>query len=1170
MYQSGDKLGNRYEVQGVIGNDLIAIDPHPDRIYQFRLVNDNQTPATWLGLGAHANIVRCQRVEKIDHQLWMILEYIPTRLVDQFQTYDEPLALTLAIDICRGLRHAIKIHPGFVHHNLQPASIYLTAKGVAKIGDFHQATVLDTNEESGVYQLGTPLYMAPEQWLAEDEDTQTDIYALGCMLYELLAGQPLFSGTVDEIRQHHLSSPVPRLEHVSDTTNAALAQCLAKRRKDRFANIHALHKTLSAAYQAHASAKVRRAPTSPKFDIDDFCQRSQSYQALGRYHEALADCSTALEMQTDYQPALLQRGITYYYLKNYRQALKDLRSALASDSTNPQANLFIGRTLYERGEYVAAIEYLEQAQKSGADEAAKALDEARQQIEARRRHPIQLSTALSVVRQLSGQEAVASKHELILPEHLFNAITKLEDMVSTKAIQTLNLTGSVAADYQAEAEHVLNLMSRYGLTPRQARRALRLLVGEGTYTRTKENNGEAISRSPESRTLFDRAQQIALDAKAPFVMVHHLLAALLEHERIFNLLISLNSQHESLYNEAMQTSANLTLLPDTPWLNEWATNITQQALEGKIHPAIGREEEMLQVIRTLSRESKNNPVLVGEAGVGKTAIVEGIAYRIATRNIDANFFNRRIFQINAADLVAQTTYRGQFEERLQGLIEEATQAKDVILFVDEIHMLVGAGLVKGSNMDAANILKPALARGDIKLIGATTESEYYRYIAQDPAFERRFQLVKVPEPNAETTRQILTGIRERLERHHAVTISDEAIDSAIQLSIRYMPQRRLPDKAKDLLDEACARVRYGDISTPRNLADTFNPDDDAPNAVTVEHVREVVAEKIGVPVGRIGKDEAKRILQIADYLRQRVVGQEEAIEAVSTAVRRNYANLRTSKRPVGVFLFIGPSGVGKTELAKATANFLFGTDERLIRLDMSEYMEPQSIARLVGSPPGYVGHEEGGQLTEALRKTPYSIVLLDEVEKAHPDVLNIFLQAFGEGRLTDGRGATIDASNAIFIMTSNLGVYTYNPPPMTIGLVPSNPKQAPSPFENIVQAVRSFFRPELLNRVDEIVLFRPLSPDNMLDIVRLHLKPLRESLAQRGIALEYDESVIEWLSVRGYHPEFGARSLLRLIDREIVNQIGGMVLSDQVVAGQTVMITVENDELAIRAHSAPQ
>lgn len=1169
MYQTGDKIGERYEVQNVIGGDLICLETNRRQIYRLRLVTDDHTPATWLGFGANAYIVRCWRVEKIDQQRWMVLEYVPATLADQLKVYDEPTALILALDICRGLRHAVKVHPGFVHRNLQLSSIYLNDKGVAKLGDFHQSTVLGSAEDSGIYQMGTPSYMAPEQWLAESEDAQTDIYALGCILYELLAGQPLYTGSVDEIRQHHLFSPVPRLERASDEVNKLLAQCLAKQRTERFPTIHALHKALSALYQAQANTKARRASSSPKFSAADYCTRSESYQVLGRYHEALADCNAAMELEADYLPALTQRGIVYYHLKNYRQALKDLRVVLASEIENPQANLYLGRALQERGEFMAAVVYLEQAQKLGLTEATTALEQAQQQIEARRRNPVQLSTTLSVVRQLAGQEAVASKHELILPEHLFNAITKLEDLLSDKAVQSLNLTGTVVADYKAEAEHVLNLLSRYDLNPRQSRRALRLLIGEGTYNRPKEN-GEAISRSPESRTLFDRAQQIALDAKAPLVMVHHLLAALLEHERIFNLLVSLNAQQEGLYNEAIQTQTSTAEPPDTPWLNEWATNITQLALDGRIQPAIGREEEMLQVIRTLSRQSKNNPVLVGEAGVGKTAIVEGIAYRIATRNIDSYFFNRRIFQINAADLVAQTTYRGQFEERLQGLIEEATEAKDVILFIDEIHLLVGAGLVKGSSMDAANILKPALARGDIKLIGATTEGEYYRYIAQDPAFERRFQLVKVPEPNADTTRQILTGIRGRLEQHHAVNISDDAIEGAIQLSIRYMPQRRLPDKAKDLLDEACARVRYTTISTPRNLADTLNPDEDAPNLVTIEHVREVVAEKIGVPVGRIGKDEAKRILQIADYLRQRVIGQEEAIEAVSTAVRRNYANLRTSKRPVGVFLFIGPSGVGKTELAKATANFLFGTDDRLIRLDMSEYMEPQSIARLVGSPPGYVGHEEGGQLTEALRKTPYSIVLLDEVEKAHPDVLNIFLQAFGEGRLTDGRGATIDASNAIFIMTSNLGVYTYTPPPMNIGLVPSNPKQAPSPFENIVQAVRGFFRPELLNRVDEIVLFRPLSPENMLDIVRLHLKPLHESLAQRGIKLAYDDEVVEWLAASGYHPDFGARSLLRLIDREIVNQIGGMVLSEQVVAGQTVVITVDEEGLVIQPHSELQ
>jgi ATP-dependent Clp protease ATP-binding subunit ClpC len=799
--------------------------------------------------------------------------------------------------------------------------------------------------------------------------------------------------------------------------------------------------------------------------------------------------------------------------------------------------------------------------------------QAAQSMETRKTETLQMSTGVRVALQRAAAEAVRSHHEFIQPEHLFNGITKLEDLTTPEALRNLNLPSNITPAFTGEVQRLMELFGRFGIAPRQARRAMRILIGNGGYLRATAAGGkdtEHVSRSPESRAAFDRAPQIAHDAKAPLVGAQHLLAALLDSSdnRVRELLTSLGVDVDALYLAAVTLPVTPLDGAYTPTLNQWGTDMTQLALEGKLPETIGRQEEMLQVIRTLARESKNNPVLIGDAGVGKTAIVEGIAYRIARGEIDPNFHNKRIIQISVADLVASTEYRGQFEERMQTMIAEA-EAPNIILFIDEIHMLVGAGLVEHSNMDAANILKPALARGQIKLIGATTEAEYYRYIAKDPAFERRMQPLKVLEPTPEATRTILFGIRDRLQKHHGVTIRDDAIDGAIQLSVRYMPSRRLPDKARDLLDEACTRVRYVNIGSARGAAleDTGNTDQPADDpgrhvgTVTTETIREVIAEKVGVPVARMSEDETHRILQMPQFLRERVVGQDRAGEGVAAAIRRNYADLRSGKRPVGVFLFVGPSGVGKTELAKATANFLFGSDERMIRLDMSEYMEAHSVSRLIGSPPGYTGFEQGGQLTEALRRTPYAVVLLDEVEKAHPDVMNVFLQSFGEGRLTDGQGRTVDASNVIFMMTSNLGTYA----PAALGFRPSDSTEsAQASAENAVQAaVRRHFRPELINRLDEIVVFQALSQEHMLDIARVHLRPLRESLAPRNISLEVSDEAVAWLARRGHDVQFGARPLIRLIDKQITNEIGGLLLSGRIEPGSTVHVTVEGDELKI-------
>jgi ATP-dependent Clp protease ATP-binding subunit ClpC len=773
------------------------------------------------------------------------------------------------------------------------------------------------------------------------------------------------------------------------------------------------------------------------------------------------------------------------------------------------------------------------------------------------------SIGVAVSHRLAVVETAKSQHEFILPDHLVCGITKLQDVVAPEVLRQIGLPPYLYGTYLAEVKQLLGLFEQFDLNPRQVRRALRERIGDGGFQRSEEDR--VFHRSPESRSAFDRAEHIAEEKDVEVAAVQHLLAALLEigETKTRELLSELNVDLDELLDAAAALPVAMRHTPDasdTPCLYEYGVDLTQIAREGKLSEVIGRKNEMLQVIRTLARDEKNNPVLVGDAGVGKTAIVEGIAYRIATSNIPPDFQNRRIIQINAGDLVRGTQFRGEFEERIRCIVTEASLAEDVILFIDEIHLLVGAGS-GGGTMDAANLLKPALARGDIKLIGATTDDDYRRYVEKDTALERRFQPIRVEEPSPDETRRILQGIRERLETHHSVRIQEDAIEAAVQLSVRYLPNRRLPDKAIDLLRDGCAAVQYTNISYH---PDSVESQTDLSDVVTANTIREVVAEQIGVPVAQLSEDQAKRVLKMEEDLRQRVVGQADAIEAIARAVRRNYAQLASgAKRPVGVFLFVGPTGVGKTELAKATADFLFGSDERMVRLDMSEYMEKHNVARLIGAPPGYVGFEYGGQLTEALRKTPYSVVLLDEVDKAHSDVLNIFLQAFGEGRLTDGQGRTVDASNAIFIMTSNLG---YRLPDDKTGAdetPPALPDYPPS-REAIERAVYAHFRPEFLNRLDDTVFFHPLQPEQMVDVVRIQIKQLQGVLKDRyQIELKVDDLATEWLAEHGYSEQLGARPLIRLIDRELIDKIGGLLLRGQLKATHIVHVSLGDDQLEI-------
>jgi ATP-dependent Clp protease ATP-binding subunit ClpC len=632
-------------------------------------------------------------------------------------------------------------------------------------------------------------------------------------------------------------------------------------------------------------------------------------------------------------------------------------------------------------------------------------------------------------------------------------------------------------------------------------------------------------------------------------------------------------------------------------LDRYGRDLTAAARAGRLDPVIGRDDDIEQVLEVLSRRTKNNPVLIGDPGVGKTAIVDGIAQRIADGAVPEPLRNRRLLVLDLPAMLAGTKYRGEFEERLTAVIDEVTAAaRTVVLFLDELHTVIGAGAgAEGGAMDASSMLKPALARGDLQLIGATTVDEYRRHIERDPALERRFQPILIAEPSVEDTVAILRGVRKRYESHHRVRITDEATEAAARLSHRYLTDRFLPDKAIDLIDRASARVRSR-MDSPR--ADTWALEQrveqlsrakdvaiDAENyeraeALTREldlaiveletahakptreprvganDVAEIIARSTGIPVAQLTEVERHRLLHLEEQLRQRVVGQDEAIEAVADAVRASRAGLTHPDRPVGSFLFLGPTGVGKTELARALAQTLFGSQERLIRLDMSEFQDQHTVSRLIGAPPGYVGHEEAGQLTDAVRRTPYIVVLLDEIEKAHADVSNILLQVFDAGRLTDSRGRTANFANTVIIMTSNLGADQ-------LLAATSTGRSVEEVREPLMVTVRRHFRPEFLNRIDEIVLFSGLDRVRLRTITKLLLEQTRQRLRAQNITLRLDDHAIDWIVDRGYQPEYGARPLRRAIGRELDKKLSRMLLTEDLKPGQEVHGTVVADRLEL-------
>ncbi|HSP56103.1 MAG TPA: ATP-dependent Clp protease ATP-binding subunit, partial [Dehalococcoidia bacterium] len=656
----------------------------------------------------------------------------------------------------------------------------------------------------------------------------------------------------------------------------------------------------------------------------------------------------------------------------------------------------------------------------------------------------------------------------------------------------------------------------------------------------------------------------------------------------------------------------------TPTVDQLGIDLTAAARAGKLDPVIGREKEIERVIQILSRRTKNNPVLIGEPGVGKTAIVEALAQRIVKGEVPEMLISRRLVTLDIGSLVAGTKYRGEFEERLKKVIEELKNAGNCILFIDEMHMLVGAGAAEGA-VDAANILKPSLARGELQCVGATTLDDYRKHIEKDAALERRLQPIMVNEPSLEDTILILKGVKTRYEEHHGLTITDEALEAAAELASRYVPDRFLPDKAIDLVDEAASRVRIKRSYAPPTSPDsgkgleilrrekeeaiqaqqyehaaelrdqevklqeklstmetewTAPEEDEHKPEVTAEDICEVVAMWTGIPVTRIASEESQRLLHMEEALHERIVGQDEAIHSIAKAVRRARAGLKDPRRPIGVFMFLGPTGVGKTFLARVLSEFMFGSEESMIKLDMSEFMEKHNVSRLIGAPPGYVGYEDAGQLTDTVRRKSYCLILLDEIEKAHPEVFNMLLQIFDDGHLTDAKGRRVDFRNTVIIMTSNVGsdlIRKETGLGFQVKLEESAKlaDQHAKMKDKVLQAMKNVFRPEFINRLDATVVFHALSKENIRQIVENEIKGVERQLTAKGVKLDMTIEALDWIGEKGYDPVFGARPLRRVIQNEIEDRLSEALLEERFGPGDTVKVDVQNDEIVLTSMSEP-
>ena len=765
--------------------------------------------------------------------------------------------------------------------------------------------------------------------------------------------------------------------------------------------------------------------------------------------------------------------------------------------------------------------------------------------------------------------------------------------------------------YQIEPEHILlgilkegtgiavKILNNFHIRPQD----LRFLVEESmkkTFTALL-HYGEIVF-SPRAKRVVELAVQEARDMGHPFVGTEHLLLAVLRMEgtTASDVLRGLGADVKSIREEVVRIQRAFIHQEKkgrTPALDTFGVDLTALARVGKLDPIIGREREIQRIIQILSRRKKNNPLLVGYAGVGKTAIVEGLAQKIVREEVPENLRMKRIVVLDLALMVAGTKYRGQFEERIKAVLNEVKQQGNILLFIDEVHTLIGAGAAEGA-IDASNILKPALARGEIQCIGATTLDEYRKYIEKDSALERRFQPVMVDPPTVEETVKILEGLKEKYEAHHGVRITEKAIEAAARLSDRYISDRYLPDKAIDVIDEACAMARLfkrKEKPIPEDLIKELTHTREAKIEairvqdfekaarmrdrereileriremekveVTEEEVAEVVSKWTGIPLSRLEETEAEKLLRMEEELKKRVVGQDEAIKVLARAIRRSRSGLKDPRRPIGCFLFLGPTGVGKTELAKALAEFLFGDENALIRLDMSEFMEKFSVTRLIGSPPGYVGYEEGGELTEKVRRKPYSVVLLDEIEKAHPEVFNILLQVMDEGRLSDALHHTVDFRNVVLIMTSNLGAEYIKKTPGIGFRVESEKVYYQDLKKKLLEEVKKTFRPEFLNRLDEIIVFKPLTQKDLRAIIDLMLKDIEERLSAQNVKIKLSLGAKNLIIEKGYDPSFGARPLKRTLERMVEDPLAELLLRGDIPPGSTVEGVVIRGKLRFR------
>lgn len=766
--------------------------------------------------------------------------------------------------------------------------------------------------------------------------------------------------------------------------------------------------------------------------------------------------------------------------------------------------------------------------------------------------------------QIAASETVWKKHEFIEKEHIFIALCKVHEFLNEEIKKDLRLSIDIDV-VKKEIKPIISAFSICRVNPRYLRRRVRELLGEGDFDKKKRG---VIHRSPECKDYFKKAEKIAEKEGSPFIYPMYLFKAILSEpgEIINQALRDLRSTPDTLLNaleegepiavdiEEENFEREATTLKKTPILDRYGRDLVELAKKKKLFPLIGRKKELLEIIRVLLRAKKNNPVLIGEAGVGKTAIVEGLAQRIAEGNIYPELRDKRIIELDLNALISGTKYRGEFEERLEGILKELKENPNVILFIDEIHNIVGAGAAQGA-LDAGNILKPALARGEIRCIGATTIAEYRRYIEKDSALERRFQPIFVEEPSLEETREILFGIKEEFEKIHKVKIDISAIESTVKLCARYLTEKRFPDKAITVLEDACVQKRvdtvsfHGEIKNEQVIIDERD-------------VAQVVAHRSGISLEMIVCDEKEKFLHLEEALNKKIIGQKRAIFVISQTLKKAAAGLSDPKKPLGVFLFIGPTGVGKTATAKALAEYLFGSEESIVRFDMSEYMEKHSVAKLIGAPPGYIGYEEEGQLSKQLRTKPYSVVLFDEIEKAHPEVLNLFLHLFDEGRITDNKGRIVNAKNAIFIMTSNIGsdLYVKN----SIGFQNFDTPDSIDLWKEVIKEVKKVFSPEMINRID-IVPFRVLKEDDLTKITKNMIKEFkRERLSEKGINLEIEEDVLNFICKKDYNPAFGARHLKRAIEELIVLPLSEMILKGKITYGSKVKIILENGDIKVK------